>query len=111
MPNSRRIIRIVICMLLVYALLQFARAGRAAAEMEQTAFELQGELEQLELEHAALELQLREPPDPGQMEALARRELGMVMPGEIVFIFAGDGEETEPAGQGETEREPIWRWK
>ena len=41
------------------------------------------------------------------MEALARRELGMVMPGEIVFLFPQE----EETGTQETEKEPVWRWK
>ena len=46
----------------------------------------------LEQEHAALERRLRQREDPVQMEALARRELGMVMPGETVFLFAEEKE-------------------
>ena len=111
MQDRRRIVRIVICSLLVYSLLQFARAGRAAAEMEQRTWDLQRELEQLEEEHAALERRLLQRQDPGEMETLARRELGMVMPGEIVFIFAGSGEEQSPPAPEETERVPVWRWK
>ncbi len=102
----RRIVRIVMSLLLVYSLLRFARAGRAAAEMERTAADLGRELETLEEERAALERRLSERQSPEQMEALARRELGMVMPGEIVFLFPQEEPETQ-----ETEREPIWRWK
>ena len=107
MPSRRGIVRIVITLLLVYSLLRFARAGQAAAEMERTAADLGRELVTLEQEHAALERRLLERQSPAQMEALARRELGMVMPGEIVFLFS----EAEESATEETEREPIWRWK
>ncbi len=107
MLDRRGIVRIVITLLLVYSLLRFARAGQAAAEMERTAADLGRELVTLEQEHAALERRLLERQSPAEMEALARRELGMVMPGEIVFLFS----EAEESATEETEKEPIWRWK
>ena len=107
MPSRRGIVRIVITLLLVYSLLCFARAGRTLAEMERTAARLEGERELLEQEHAEWELRLLQRDNPEQVEALARRELGMVMPGEIVFLFS----EAEESATEETEREPIWRWK
>jgi cell division protein FtsB len=105
-PDRRGIIRIVIILLLVYALLCFARAGQTAAEMERKAASLEREVETLEMEHADLERRLRWREDPARMEALARRELGMVMPGETVFLFA-----EEDANSVKTERNPICRWK
>ena len=106
-PERRGIIRIVIILLLVYALLCFARAGRTAAEMERKAAALGREVGSLEQEQAALERRLAWREDPARMEALARRELGMVMPGETVFLFA---EEAETHSE-QTERNPICRWK
>ena len=87
----RGIVRIVITLLLVYALLCFARSGRSLAEMERTAAELKGQRESLERERAALELRLLQQEDPARSAALARRELGI------------DSEETE--------RDPLWLWK
>ena len=102
----RGIVRIVITLLLVYALLCFARSGRSLAEMERTAAELKGQRENLERQRAALELCLLEREDPARMEALARRELGMVMPGEMVFLFAEKAE----TNSEQTERNPLWHW-
>ncbi len=107
MPNRRGIVRIVITLLLAYSLLCFARAGRALAEMERTAASLAWRRDLLEREHAMLELRLLRGDDAAQMEALARRELGMVMPGEIVFLMSGP---TQTESE-ETERDPLWRWK
>lgn len=98
MSVRRGIVRIVITLLLVYALLCFASSRRSLAEMERTAAELKGEREILEQEHAALELRLLQRDDPDRMEALARRELGMVMPGEIVFLFAEDAQAESHTG-------------
>ena len=72
------------------------------SEMEQIADQAERELSALQQEQAELLRLLRLGEDPARMEALARRELGMVMPGEIVFTFS----ESE-----ETERDPQWRWK
>ncbi len=107
MPNRRGIVRIVITLLLAYSLLCFARAGRALADMERTAASLARERDLLEREHAMLELRLLQAEDPAGMEALARRELGMVMPGEIVFLLPGPTQ----ADSEETERNPLWHWK
>ncbi len=104
MQNRRGIVRIVIILLLVYALLCSARAGRSLREMERTAAALRAERDSLAEEHAALELQLLQAEDPARMEELARRELGMVMPGELVFLFAQEQSE-------QTERNPLWPWK
>ena len=105
--SRRRILWIVIPMLLIYALLCLARAGRSLAEMEQTVAALQTEREILAREHAQLELRLVQREDPARMEALARRELGLVMPGEMVFLFA----EKAQTNSEETERNPLWPWK
>ena len=105
--SRRRILWIVIPMLLIYALLCLARAGRSLAEMEQTVAALQTEREILAREHAQLELRLVQLEDPARMEALARRELGLVMPGEMVFLFA----EKAQTNSEETERNPLWPWK
>ena len=107
MLDRRGIVRIVITLLLVYSLLYFARAGRTLAEMERTAARLEGERELLEQEHAEWELRLLQRDNPEQVEALARRELGMVMPGEMVFLFAEKAE----TNSEQTERNPLWPWK
>lgn len=107
MPNRRGIVRIVITLLLLYSLLCFARADRALAEMEHTAASLEQERELLEQEHRELEMCLLQREDPDRMEALARQELGMVMPGEIVFLFTQE----EESNLEQTERDPLWHWK
>ncbi len=107
MFTRRGIVRIVITLLLVYALLCFASSGRSLAEMERTAAELKGQRESLERERAALELRLLQQEDPARSAALARRELGMVMPGEIVFLFTQE----EEANSVQTERDPLCHWK
>ncbi len=80
MLDRRGIVRIVITLLLAYSLLCFARAGRALAEMEQTAASLEREREALEQERAEWELRLQQRDRPEQLEALVRRERGMGMP-------------------------------
>jgi len=107
MQNRRGIAHFLVFLLLLYSLWHFAQAGRAVAAMEQTAAHLEEEIRGLEQEHAELEQRLKQKDSPDEMEALARRELGMVMPGEIVFTFA----QAEESNLEETERDPVWPWK
>lgn len=88
MQNRKGIVRILVFVLFLYALFRFAQARQALSALERTAAELERERCALEREHAALERRLAQRDSPEQMEALARQELGMVMPGEIVFTFA-----------------------
>ena len=57
------------------------------------------ELCQLRTENERLKEELANPPDDKEMEQLARERLGMVKPGEKIFIFDTDREE------------PLWGWK
>jgi len=50
--------------------------------------ELQGSLDQIRRENAALGEEIRRlTEDPATIESLARQELGLIKPGEIVFIL------------------------
>ena len=105
MLRRRGIVRIVITLLLIYALLCFARSGRSLAALEKTAADLREQ--RISLEQQRAQLQLLQQADPARMEALAREDLGMVMPGEIVFLFA----DSKQADSEQTERNPLWLWK
>ena len=69
--TTSEIIRIVIVILLVYAL---ARA-------------LCSEVQKLREETDALERRVVTPPDEEEIEKLARDRLGLVMPNETIFVF------------------------
>ena len=68
MLRRRGIVRIVITLLLIYALLCFARSGRSLAALEKTAADLREQRISLEQERA--QLQLLQQADPARMDAL-----------------------------------------
>jgi cell division protein FtsB len=56
--------------------------------MHQTRAALEREIVQLTLNNAALAEEVRAfRTDPGRIEAIAREELGLVKPGEVVYEF------------------------
>ena len=94
MRDDRRqrelLLRLVLTALLLYALARLGLArqelGRCLAHEE----EARTAYRELCVRHEELERRLDAAEDPASLEALARRRLGLVMPGEIVFYFNGD---------------------
>jgi len=67
-------------------------------QMHQTKAALIREIEQLAATNAALTEEVRAlRTDPSRVEAIAREELGLVKPGEIVYEFRGAGRAVCPA--------------
>lgn len=93
------ILRIVILALLLYSLASFASVRSDLKGTEQLARDLEAEVNTLQEENRALEEKLSGPRSDEEMRMLARQRLGMVMPGEKVFYFTTDREET------------LWAWK
>lgn len=83
------LLRLVITALLLYALAHFAAAQLRLTQTEALAASLEAENAALEAEHTALIERLSAGEGPEELEARARRELGLVRPGEIVFYFKG----------------------
>lgn len=93
------ILRIVILALLLYSLASFASVRSDLKRTEQLARDLEAEVNTLQEENRELEEKLSGPRSDEEMRMLARQRLGMVMPGEKVFYFTTDREET------------LWAWK
>jgi len=89
MQNRNTILRVVALALLLYALLSLVTVRRELAASRESAKALSLELSQLRGEAALLEEMTEELDGAEAMERLARERLGMVMPGEKVFSFAG----------------------
>ena len=85
-------LRLVATALLLYALAHLTAAQLRLARTERLAEALAAERSALAAENAALEERLRSGGSAETLEELARRELGLVRPGEIVFLFE-DGEQ------------------
>lgn len=99
MHNRDVILRIVVLALLLYSLASFASVRGDLRRTEQTAAFLRQELEQLEADRILLEEKLAAVRSEEEMRQLARQRLGMVTPGEKIFYFTTDREET------------LWGWK
>ena len=87
MQNRRLILRIVLLALLLYALAGYASARCQLRRAERTVDALTMERDVLESEHAELECSASQTPTEEEMRQLARQRLGMVLPGERIFIF------------------------
>ena len=76
--------------LAVYAFISLLGMRAKMTEATRTESELQTQLEQLQEENAALEYAIEHQNDPETIEDIARSELGLVMPDEIIFYDAGE---------------------
>ena len=81
------IIRIVIAVLLAYALVRFVTVRNSYEEAEKARRALCLEVQMLREETEALEQKLNTPPEGEEIEKLARERLGLVMPNETIFTF------------------------
>ena len=89
MDARERLIRIVLVLLLLYAAGCLAAVGRRVHSAELRLQELRQELACVEQATAALRAESGTP-DDAALEALARRRLGLVLPGETIFLFPGE---------------------
>lgn len=87
------LVRLLLTALLLYAMAHISAAKIRLEQTEALAASLEAEKTALEAEHAALSARLDEGESAEELEARARRELGLVRPGEIIFYFGGDGED------------------
>ena len=76
--------------LAVYAFISLLGMRAKMTEANHTENELQAQVEQLQEENAALEYAIEHQNDPETIEDIARSELGLVMPDEIIFYDAGE---------------------
>ena len=87
-----RFIRIVIAVLLAYALVRCHTVMKSYEEAKSAHRELRSEVQALREESDALTLALDTPPKDSEIEKLARERLGLVLPDETIFYFAQAGD-------------------
>ena len=90
MQTHFTLMRIVAVALLVYALALFTTAARDVSAAEEKIAELTA----AEAENKLLKAKLAGVQSDAGIEAVARERLGLVMPGEKIFYFTTDGENT-----------------
>lgn len=76
--------------LAIYAFISLLSMRAKMTEANRAENELRRELERLQEENAALEYALEHQNDPETIEDIARSELGLVMPDEVIFYDAGE---------------------
>lgn len=81
---------IVILGLMAYACISLLTMRSKVAEAERTESELREQVAQIQEENAALEYAIENQNDPDTIEDIARSELGLVMPDDIIFYDAGE---------------------
>ena len=89
MESRGTLIRIVLVVLLLYAAGCLARQGREVHAAQNTVQELSQRLASVENDNRAMRQKLDDGRTAEEWEALAWRRLGLVKPGEIVFLFPG----------------------
>ena len=87
MESRGTLIRIVLVVLLLYSAACLARLGREAHTAQITAQALAETLASVEADNRAMRQRLDGGRTAEDWEALAWRRLGLVRPGEIVFLF------------------------
>ena len=90
LKRSSLFMKIVILALIVYAAISLVSAKNRiiAAEADQAA--LQAKVDAALQENAELEYDVAHAGDPETIESIARTKLGLVMPGEKIFIDVGN---------------------
>lgn len=76
--------------LAIYAFISLVGIRAKMNEATGVESELRERAEQLQEENAALEYAIEHQSDPETIEDIARSELGLVMPDEIIFYDAGE---------------------
>jgi len=104
-PEDHRFLRrplrilLVVLVILLAASLLGDRGVVQLIRMHQTKGVLVRDVERLSATNAALADEVRAlRTDPGRIEAIAREELGLVKPGELVYEFRGAPPAPAPAG-------------
>ncbi len=94
MEHRRTLLRIVALALLLYALASLLTVRRELARAEALCRTLGGEILQLQQERRDLEAALAAYGQEQEMRRLAWERLGMVAPGERVYLFPQETEES-----------------
>ncbi len=104
MTHVRILLRAAVLALLLYSLLSLSREYRLLCKTQALAESLAVRQEALAAQKLALTQRLEQPPEEAELRRLAWERLGMLAPGEKVFLFAEATDETD-------REETLWDWK
>lgn len=94
MNTKESLIRIVLLSFLLYSALSLASSGRELRQAAEKQEELNARLALLDAERRQMQAELDTKISPEEIEQLARQRLGLVRPGEKIFYFTTDREDT-----------------
>ena len=93
-PRSKLITKIIVFALIVYAgIALISLRGRIETARDEL-YETRKRVAEMEISNAELEYQIDNYGDPDVIAGIARENLGLVLPGEIVFYDGGSDPQT-----------------
>ena len=82
--------KIVIMALVLYATISLITLNSRTEEARQTQAQLENQVYELQQENAGMQYEIEHSTDPDVIEDVARDKLGLVKPGEKIFIDASN---------------------
>ena len=95
MPRSKLITRIIVFALVVYAGISLITLRGQNEAIQKDLLEVRRAVAEQELLNAELEYEIENYNEPDVIAGIARENLGLVLPGEIVFYDDGSGQDAE----------------
>ena len=94
MPRSKLITKIIVFSLAIYAVISLIALRGGIEDVRQERSDVERAIAEQEIANAELEYELDNYDDPDVIANIARSNLGLVLPGEIIFYDSGVTEET-----------------
>ena len=92
-PRSRMITKIIVFALIVYAGISLITLRGRIETAQQDQYDVRRAVAEMELSNAELEYEIENYNKPDVIADIARSNLGLVLPGEVVFYDDGIGHE------------------
>ena len=94
LPRSKLITKIIVFALIIYAGISLITLRGRIDEVREELYDVRRAVAEQEIANAQLEYDIENYNEPDVKANIARSNLGLVLPGEIVFFDAGSGQDT-----------------
>ena len=95
LPRSRMITKIIVFALIIYAVISLIAIRGNIESAREDLGEVRRAVTELEITNAELEYEIENHNEPDVIADIARSNLGLVLPGEIVFFDGGSDQEPD----------------
>ena len=95
LPRSGLITKIIVFALIIYAVISLITIRGRIESAREDLGEVRRAVTELEITNAELEYEIENHNEPDVIANIARSNLGLVLPGEIVFFDGGSDQEPE----------------